>query len=64
MGYSQNPPQEGPDEEFSLRADPGEEGEGQASHVAACEALERQYQLDLAFFRGVQGALLQLEETL
>ena len=44
-GYSHNPPQEVRDEESSLRADPGEEGEGQASHAAACEALERQCQI-------------------
>ena len=63
-GYSHNPPQEGRDEESSLRANPGEEGEGQASHAAACEAFERQCQSDLTLFRGVQSALLHLEETL
>src|SRR6266481_7204549 len=64
VGYSHNPPQEGRDEESSLRADSSEEGEGQAAHAAACAALERQRQSDLPLFRGVQSALLHLEETL
>src|SRR5258706_4420034 len=64
VGYSHNPPQEGRDEESSLRADSSEEGEGQAAHAAACAALERQCQSDLPLFRGVQSALLHLEETL
>ena len=64
VGYSHSPPQEVRDEESSLRTDPGEEGEGQASHAAACEALERQCQSDLPLFRCVQSALLHLEETL
>lgn len=63
MGYSYRPPQEVRHEESSLRADPSEEGEGQAAHVAACAASKRQRQPDLPFFRRVQGALLHLEEA-
>jgi predicted amidohydrolase YtcJ len=64
VGYSHSPPQEVRDGEFGVRAGPGEEGEGQAAHAAACAARERQCQSDLPLFRGVQGALLHLEETL
>src|SRR6266436_2902288 len=64
VGYSHSPPQEVRDEESSLRADPGEEGEGQAARAAACAARERQRQSDLSLFRSLQGALLHLEEAL
>src|SRR6266849_7159114 len=64
VGYSLSPPQEVRDEESSLRADPGEEGEGSAAHAATCAARERQRKPDLPFFRSVQGAFLHLEEAL
>ena len=64
VGYSLSPPQEVRDEESSLRAGPGEEGEGQVAHAAARTARERQRQSDLPLFRSVQGALLHLEEAL
>jgi len=49
---------------LEIVSDPGEEGEGHASHAAACETLERQGESDLPLFRSVQSALLHLEETL
>src|ERR1700691_5251852 len=64
VGYSHSPPQEVRDEESSLRADPGKEGEGQAAHAAACAAHQRQRQADLPFFRGIAVALLHLERAL
>ena len=42
VGYSHNPQEEVRDEESSERADPREEGEGQAAHATACAARERQ----------------------
>ena len=64
VGYSHSPPQEVRDEESSLRADPGKEGEGQAAHAAACAAHQRQRQPDLPVFRSIAGALLHLERAL
>ena len=55
VGYSHSPPQEVRDEESSLRADPGKEGEGQAAHAAACAAHQRQRQSDLPLFRGIRA---------
>ena len=64
VGYSHSPPQEVRDEESSLRADPGEESEGQAAHAAACAAHQRQRQPDLSVFWSLAGALLHLERAL
>src|SRR5208282_2960861 len=64
MGYSHSPLQEIRDEESSLRADPGKEGEGQVAHAAACATSERQRQSDLPVFWSLAGALLYLEAAL
>ena len=56
MGYSHIPPREVRDEESSVRADPGKEGEGQAAHAAACAARQRQCQSDLSVLRGIAAA--------
>ena|ERR1700730_7597642 len=64
VGYSRSPPQEVRDEESSLWADPGKEGESQAAHAAACAAHQRQRQPDLPVFRSIAGALLHLERAL
>ena len=64
VGYSQSPPREVQDEESSLRANSGKEGEGQAAHAAACAARQRQRQPDLSVLWSISGALLHLESTL
>jgi hypothetical protein len=64
VGYSLSPSQEVRDEESSIRADPGEESEGQAAHAAACAAHQWQRQSDLPVFRSIAGALLHLERAL
>jgi hypothetical protein len=64
VGYSPSPPQEVRHGQSSLRADPGEKGEGQAAHAAACAARERERQSDLPVLWRFPVVVLHLEEAL
>jgi len=64
VGYPHSSPQEVRDEESSIRADPGTEGESQGAHAAACAAREWQRQSDLPVFWSFAGTLLHLEAPL
>src|SRR5713101_727502 len=61
VGYSHSPRQEVRHGPSRLRADSGEEGEGQAAHAAACAAAERERQSDLPFLWGLSFVVLHLE---